>query len=149
MPSFLQFLAVCKQCKAFCCTIVRPLLTEKEKHDILEAGFKDYFIKVKNGVYCIKPGENGKCPYLKNEYSCEIHRVKPELCRIWPVVPRYKNNKRSCIVIKCPLFSYISEKEIQQAKKEANTIPLTIIKHLWNISPEVKKKFKILGYEKK
>jgi hypothetical protein len=39
MPSSLQFLAVCKQCKAFCCTIVRPLLTEKEKHDILEAGF--------------------------------------------------------------------------------------------------------------
>lgn len=141
------FLATCKQCKAFCCTLARPPVTEKERHDILKAGFKDYFIKTECRIYDIKEGDNKQCPYLKHDYSCEIHHVKPKLCKTWPVIPRYRKSKRDYIVVKCPLFSYLSEKEIKQAKKEAETIPLPIIEHLWNISPEMKKKYKVFEYE--
>lgn len=147
MPTSSQFLTVCTQCKAFCCTLVRPPITEKEKHDILRARFKDFFIKVEEGIYEIRPRDSDKCPYLKNDCSCEIHDVKPKLCRIWPVVPQYKNKKLSYIVIKCPLFSYISKKEIQQAKIDAKTIPPQIIRHLWNISSKMKEKYKQFEYE--
>jgi len=148
MPSISHvFLATCKQCKSFCCTLVRPPVTEQERENILKAGFNDYFIHVGNGIYDMESGDNERCPYLKHDYSCEIHSVKPELCRIWPVIPRYKNNKRDCIVIKCPLFPHLSEKEIMQAKKEAETLPLSIIEHLWDISPEIKKKYKVFEYE--
>lgn len=147
MPTSRQTLFVCEQCKAFCCNLVRPPITEQEKQDILEAGFSDYFIDVGNGIYDIKPAKDGTCPYLKRNYSCEIHRVKPKLCRIWPVIPRYKDNKRGCIVVKCPLFPYMSKKEIQQAKKVADTIPPAIIKHLWDISSEMKKKYKRFQYQ--
>lgn len=147
MPNSTQLLQVCIHCKAFCCTLVRPPVTQIEKQDILDAGFKDYFIKVKNGIFTIKAAENGTCPYLKNDYSCEIHHVKPKLCKVWPIIPFYKNNNRGYIVIKCPLFSYLSKNELQQAHKEAEEIPLSIIKHLWNISPDMKKKYKQFEYE--
>ena len=148
MPVSQRFLEVCNQCKALCCTLLRPPVTEKEKQDILKAGFKDHFTKIRDGVYAIKSRNNGNCPYLKEDYSCEIHRVKPTLCKVWPVIPHYQNNKRDCIVIKCPLFPLISKKEFQQTKKEAERIPLPIVQHLWNISPAMKQKYKRFEYEK-
>jgi Fe-S-cluster containining protein len=148
MPISHRFLEVCNQCKALCCTLLSPPVTEKEKNSILQAGFKDHFTKIRNGVYTIKSIDNGNCPYLKEDYSCEIHRVKPTLCKVWPVIPRYQNNKRDSIVIKCPLFPLISKKEFQQTKQEVEKIPLPIIQHLWNISPVMKQKYKRLEYEK-
>ena len=147
MPTSQHFHDVCNRCKAYCCTIVRPPVTEKERQDVLNAGFKDHFIDLGNEIYKIKPGKNDNCPYLKNDYSCEIHTVKPNLCRVWPVVPRSRNTKRSCIVIKCPLYHHLSKGELEQAKKEAEIIPLPIIRHLWTISPKFKNKFKIFEYE--
>jgi len=125
-----------------------PPITEKEKDDILKGGFEDYFMKITDEVYTIKSGDNGKCPYLNEDYSCKIHSVKPTLCKVWPVIPRYQNKKRECIVIKCPLFPLISKKEIQQTKKEAERIPLPIIQHLWTISPAIKQKYKKFEYDK-
>lgn len=148
MPISHRFLEVCNQCKALCCTLLMPPVTEKEKHNILKAGFEDHFAKIGDGVYAIKPGDNGNCPYLKKDYSCKIHGVKPTLCKVWPVIPHYQNNKRDCIVIKCPLFPLISKKEFQQTKKEAERIPLPIVQHLWNISPAMKQKYKRFEYEK-
>ena len=147
MPSSQHFLKVCNQCKAFCCTAVRPPVTEKERQDILNAGFKDYFINIGNGIYEIQAGENGQCPYLKNDYTCEIQSVKPNLCRIWPIIPYFENNKRGYLLIKCPLSPYLSKKELEQAKKEAEDIPLLIIQHLWNISKEKKNQFKKYEYQ--
>jgi len=147
MPMSEQFLSVCNHCKAWCCTLVRPPVTEQEKLDILAAGFNDYFTKDEDDIYTIKPDSNGICPYLKDDYSCEIHQVKPKLCKIWPVIPRYKNNKRDYIVIKCPLFPELSREELKKAKKKAETISTPIIQHLWAISPEMKRKYKQFEYE--
>ena len=147
MPTSSCFLDVCIRCKAYCCTVVQPPVTKKEKQTILTAGFEDHFIDMGNGIFEIKPGKNGNCPYLQNDYSCEIQSVKPQLCSVWPVVPRVKQSKRSYLVIKCPLYQYLSHKEVDQAKKDAEHIPLPIIQHLWNISPALKNKFKIFDYE--
>jgi len=147
MPTSKQFLTVCKKCKALCCTLVLPPVTEEERNAILKAGFTDHFTHIGNGIYTIKPTEQGKCPYLTFDDSCEIHQVKPKLCSVWPVIPHYKNNKRGFIVVKCPLFSQLPKGAIDQAKKEAETIPLPIIHHLWNISSETKKKYKVYDYK--
>jgi Fe-S-cluster containining protein len=128
--------------------LVKPPVTEEEKNAIIEAGFDDYFLYRRHGIYDIKTGMNSRCPYLKNDNSCLIHDVKPILCRIWPVIPRIKNNKRSFIIIKCPLFPHLSKEDIIQAKKEAETIPVEIIQHLWAISKEMKEKYKLFDYEK-
>ena len=148
MPVSSNFLSTCKKCKALCCSLVLPPVTKKERNEILDMGFNDYFTNIGNGIYSIKPTKQGICPYLKSDYSCKINKVKPKLCRIWPVIPRYKNDKRECIVIKCPIFSQISKSDLDQAKKESETIPISIINHLWNISNDTKKKYKLFEYEK-
>lgn len=147
MPVSSNYLSTCKKCKALCCTLVLPPVTRKERDDILDMGFDDHFSSIGNGVYIIKPTKQGNCPYLKTDYTCKINEVKPKLCKIWPVIPRHKNNKRGCIVIKCPIFPQISKDELKQAKKESETIPLPIINHLWDISNETKKKYKQFKYE--
>ena len=147
MPISQRFLPVCNKCNALCCTLVLPPVTKKEKNDIVNAGFPDYFIQIESGIYTIKPTDQGKCPYLSCGDSCTIHQVKPQLCRVWPVIPHYKNNKRGYIVIKCPLFSQLSKEDIKCAKKEAETISIPIIQKLWNISPEIKQKYKVYDYE--
>lgn len=142
-----SFLPTCKRCHAFCCTIVTPLLTPQERDIILQAGYPNRFIKITNDVYRIRPNNRGECPYIQSNYTCEIHHVKPKLCSIWPVIPRNNNNKRSTIVIKCPLFTFLSEDELQQAKKEACAISPSVIFHLWNISSVNKDKAKRFKYE--
>lgn len=147
MPMSQCFLEVCKNCEAYCCGIVRPPVTEKEREEVLGAGYQDYFIEVKNGIYEIKPTRKRLCPYLTEGYSCEIHVVKPQLCRVWPVVPRLRNEKLSFLVIKCPLYQYLSAGEVEQAKREAGCIPRSIITQLWIVSSELKNKFKVFEYE--
>jgi Fe-S-cluster containining protein len=147
MPISQNFLKVCTECKAFCCKIVRPVITEQERRDILNGGFRDYFINIGDGIYEISDGENDKCPYLKNDCTCEIQSVKPNLCRIWPIVPHIKNNKRGYLLIKCPLSKHIADKELELAVKEAGGIPLLIIQHLWDISKEKKNLFKRFKYQ--
>lgn len=147
MPRSPHFRTVCKNCEAYCCGFVRPLVTDKERQDVLGAGFQDYFIEVGNGIYEIKPGRRGFCPYLNEDYSCEIHAVKPRLCRVWPVVPRLRNEKLSFLVVKCPLYRCLTEEEVEEAKKEAACIPRSIIYQLWTLSSELKNKFKIFEYE--
>jgi Fe-S-cluster containining protein len=146
MPTSSKFLSVCKQCKAFCCTAVLPILTDKEKNRILSDGVPNYFIKIDHGLYRIKEGSNGVCPYLTKELSCSIQNLKPKLCKIWPIIPRYKNNIRETLLIHCPLYPFLSDDEIMQAKKEAETLPLDILRHLWDISLESKNKYKRFPY---
>jgi Fe-S-cluster containining protein len=124
-----------------------PPFTKQEKNDILNAGFKGNFIEIEKGIYTFKKQNTHACPYLTNEYSCGIQNVKPKLCKIWPVIPRYKKNKRTYILIKCPLFPSLSPQEIQQTKKEAATIPPRIITLLWTLSQEKKEKYKRFEYE--
>ena len=147
MPNSPTYRDVCKKCKAYCCSIIRPPITLKEKQDIINSGFEDHFIKVANDIFEIKSKNNNKCPYLTKDLTCKIHKVKPQLCKVWPIVPRQDKIKKTFIVIKCPLYQYLSEKELEQAKKEANLISPQIIQHLWKLLPELKNKFKIFDYQ--
>jgi len=147
MPVSPEYLDVCTKCKALCCNLVLPPVTEEERNMVLEAGFPDYFTKVDINIYAIKPGDKGQCPYLKDDYSCEIHQIKPIFCKIWPVIPRDKDNKRGGIIIKCPLYPLLSKDELEKAKKEGENVPLACIHHLWNISEETKQKYKVFEYE--
>ena len=140
--------SVCQECKAFCCRLVTPPVTEKEKQQILKAGFPDFFEKIGTDLYRIKSQDKKRCPYLKKDDSCSIHNVKPELCALWPVVPYYKNKKRGCLIIKCPLHSYLPKKFIDDSMREAKNIPLHIIEQLWKLSPEMKEKYKRFDYQK-
>ena len=142
-----EFLKICKECKAFCCNLVIPPVTEQEKKEILKAGFEDFFIKIGNDIFEMNKDKNKTCPYLNEDYSCKIQHVKPMLCKIWPVIPRNKNNKRVYIVIKCPVYQYLSKDELNQAKKEAEKIPDNVINRLWNISEKTKNKYKKFEYE--
>ncbi len=146
MPKFYKFLEVCKKCKAFCCKLDGPTLTEKEKNKILKAGFKDYFIKIGKGLYDVKTKQQ-VCPYLKKDYSCEIQKVKPRLCLAWPIIPYYKKGKRFYEIIKCPLYPYLNKKEIKKARKEASRISIDMIKNIWEMPLSMKKKIKKFGHE--
>ncbi|MFH1014233.1 MAG: YkgJ family cysteine cluster protein [Thermoplasmatota archaeon] len=148
MPTSSTYRNICTQCKAYCCTLVTPPITEKEKQKILKAGFPDHFEKIEKNLYTIKSEHTNKCPYLKNDYSCSIHTVKPHLCNLWPVVPYNKNNTRGCLLIKCPLFPFLSKKTIDATMKKAATIPLPLVEHLWKLPSKMKEKYKKFDYKK-
>jgi len=147
MPTSQEFLNVCRDCHAFCCTIVRPVLTNQERQRILGEGFPDHFIKIQDNIYEIQLGEKGRCPYLDKNNACLIQRVKPKFCKIWPIVPYIKNKKRGYLVIKCPLFFHISKKKLNETKKQAEEIPDDIIEHLWESTKKKKNRFKIFEYQ--
>jgi len=50
------------------------------------------------------------------------------------------------VIIKCPIFPYIDEKEIRDSCKEAEKIPKYLIEHLWTISKEFKEEYKRFDY---
>jgi Fe-S-cluster containining protein len=137
--SKLKILEICKKCKAHCCKLGDLTVTAKEMDKILKAGFPDHFIKVGKGRYDIK-SENGRCPYLKKDYSCQIYEVRPKFCMIWPVNPEYSENGIGFTVIKCPLFPYLNGSDISKSKKIASEIPLDMIKEIWDIPPRFKER---------
>ena len=147
MPTSEKYLSVCQKCKALCCTLVLPPVTEEERKVVLDAGFDNYFTSIGDGIYSINPTDKGNCPYLKSDFSCGIQSVKPKLCKVWPVIPCYKNNKRGFIVIKCPIYPYLSNEDLEQSKLDAGDISLLVIEKLWDISEDTKKKYKVFEYE--
>lgn len=114
-----KFLLVCKKCKAACCKMGGPNFTEKEMKRVINAGYKNYFFKVKEGIYELK-SKRGRCLYLKEDNSCQIHKVKPISCLCWPVFPNFDKNKKGHIIFGCPMAKILSKKEIEKCKKEAN-----------------------------
>ena len=147
MPASPTFLSVCTKCHAWCCTAVTPPVTKQERDIILQAGFLDYFIQISEDIYKIRAEDQKPCPYLKDDLSCEIQQVKPRLCRIWPVIPRIKHNKKEYILMNCPLTSTLHPSDIQSAKEEAEALPIDLIIHLWDLSPEDKNKYKRFTYK--
>lgn len=116
-----KFLEVCQKCKAACCKMGGPNFTEKEMKKVLKAGYKDYFFKVKPGIYELKT-KKGVCPYLKKDNSCEIHKVKPILCLCHPVFPNFNKKKKGYVIIDCPIAKIMTKKEIEKCKKEADKV---------------------------
>jgi Fe-S-cluster containining protein len=148
MPTSKDFLITCRQCGAWCCMQVLPPVTKKEKERIISAGFPDYFSKVSENVYTIQATNKGICPYLQSNNSCKIQTVKPQLCQVWPVIPRIENGQRGFLIIHCPIYPLLSSETLTHAKSEAAQIPPEIIHQLWSLSPNAKKNYKRFTYEK-
>ena len=134
-----KYLKPCKECNASCCRFGGPIVTEIEREIIVRAGYQDYFIKSDDGLYVVE-GVDYACPYLDDKNSCSIQEVKPRLCRIWPVVPFDKNGERKYMIAECPLTPYVSEGELEEGKKDAEKLPIEIIKRTWNLPEEVQKR---------
>lgn len=112
-------LEICRECKAFCCHLGATDFSEVEKKRVLDAGFKDYFIKLDDDHYEMKC-KNGICPYLNKDYSCMIHDVRPLTCKSFPVYPDSADDETKFLLIKCPLASALSKKDIEVMKKQVN-----------------------------
>jgi len=121
-----KFLQVCKECKAKCCKMGGPDFSEKEMRKVLKVGYKNYFIKVGKNHYELK-SKRGVCPYLKKDFSCEIHEVKPLMCLCWPVVVDIKKGKRKYFLVECPMTSLLTKKDIEKCKNEASKIPKDVL----------------------
>jgi len=121
-----KFLKICKKCKAMCCKVGGPDFTEKEMNKVLKKGYKNYFFKVKPGIYELK-SKKGVCPYLKSDNSCEIQEVKPILCLCHPVFPNFKGEKGYSL-IECPLAKAMTKKQIQKCKKDADKVSKKLMK---------------------
>ncbi len=141
-----KFLNLCNECNAFCCRQRLPPISTNEKKRILDAGYENNFLHLKDDIYTIIPSNKGCCPYLKSDNSCKIQDVKPTFCRIWPIVPRIRNDKRAYLIIKCPIFCLLSKEDIEKSKKEAEKIPEETIIQLWDISDDLKEKYKKFEY---
>ena len=72
---------VCKNCGRCCRLKVEP--SREDIKRIKKAGYKDFLIDEK---YMKKV--NGHCIFLKTKKgisSCTINKIKPELCKKWPI----------------------------------------------------------------
>ncbi len=132
---------VCQKCKASCCKMGGADFTKKEMKKVLNAGFKNCFSKIENNWYELK-SKNGKCPYLSKDYSCSIHKVRPLMCKCWPVYLEFKNNKKRYIIIQCPLTPHLSKKQILMMKKQASKLPKKFVECVKTNLP--KKDFKLI-----
>ena len=137
---------ICIKCGAKCCFLGGPSFTKKEREKILKAGFKDIFIF--SGKYYDLKAKNDKCPFLKNKL-CLIHSIKPIVCKIWPVYPIFKENKRKFIILCCPLSKDLSKKEIKMLKKLAEKIPKGLaVYSISDLSPKTIRRLNKFGWSK-
>jgi len=121
---------ICKNCKAFCCKLGGGDFTEKEMLKVLKAGYKNYFSKIGENHYELK-SKKGICPYLKKDYSCRIYKVRPIMCKCWPVFINVKKNKKEHIIVQCPLTSALTKEQIKAMKKQANKIDTSMISGIY------------------
>jgi Fe-S-cluster containining protein len=137
----------CIKCGAKCCFLGGPIVTKKERNKILKTGFKNVFVKFEK-YYSVK-SKNGKCPFLRDRL-CLINDVKPLMCRIWPVYPVLKGNKRKFMVLDCPLTKQLSQKELQKLKIKAKKLPKELsADKITDLSPLIKKRLNKFGWNKK
>ena len=118
-----KILKICTECKSACCKLAGADFTKKEMQRIVKSGAKIKFNKESENHYEFKTNGKGVCAYLMKNGACEIHRVRPNACRCWPVeYPEFKNGKKIFFLADCPLTKYLSKKEIQELKKLAEKI---------------------------
>lgn len=112
-------LNICQKCRAACCKLSGPCFTKQETKRVLESGYSNHFVKLNEHHFELK-SKKGICPYLTKDCACSIHKVRPVMCRCWPV---YINKKKEFFLVDCPLASFLSNKEINVMKKQASQIP--------------------------
>jgi Fe-S-cluster containining protein len=117
-----NILKVCQTCKAMCCKKTGgPNLNKKEALRILNANCPNYLVKHSEDHYEIK-SKNGTCLYLSPDNSCSIHKLRPTICRCWPIDYEYKNGKIEYYLTNCPLTKLLSKKFIQTLTDQAKLI---------------------------
>ena len=121
-----EYLDICRECKASCCKLGGTNLTKEEVDRVLKNGFENHFFEVKPGVYELKAGEDGVCPYLEEDFSCKIHSVKPLICTCWPIFPEYEEGKINHVLVNCPLAKKMKEEDIESCKKESFCVRLDV-----------------------
>lgn len=91
----------CKQCGVCCYGRGGILVGEKEIRDIAAflgitmEFFQTAYCENINGALSITTGADGYCVFFDRERLCLIHRVKPEVCRLWPFYPALVKDKGS------------------------------------------------------
>lgn len=81
----------CLRCGKCCKLIVK--LNKEDIEKLKRAGKKDF---IHNGKYLKR--YNGRCIFLKtknNISTCTVERIKPRICRIWPLY-KYTSDIRCC-----------------------------------------------------
>ncbi|MFH1500548.1 MAG: YkgJ family cysteine cluster protein [archaeon] len=117
MPIGNKFLKACQECKGKCCKMGGPDFSKAEMEKVLKAGHKNFFVKVSGNHYELK-SKGGVCPYLKNNFSCKIHKVRPLMCICWPAVP-ILNGKKKLYMVECNFTKLLSEKQKKRLVKRA------------------------------
>lgn len=70
-----------------CCTISTEVpLTEEDARRLVESGIgRERFSEVVRGWLLLRNDGEGRCVLLENG-ACTVHAVKPEACRLYPLV---------------------------------------------------------------
>lgn len=113
-------LKICRKCKASCCKLGGADFTKLEMQKVLEEGYPNYFVKINEDHYEMK-SKKGICPYLKKDNSCLIHKIKPSVCKSFPVYINH-DNKNSYLLINCPLSKFLTEKDVKSMKNVAKSV---------------------------
>jgi Fe-S-cluster containining protein len=61
-----------------------PDIDELERKRIEDKGFKDFYETDENGLNWIKRKKDGACMFLTEENTCQIHFVRPAVCKLEP-----------------------------------------------------------------
>ncbi|MCL5876227.1 MAG: YkgJ family cysteine cluster protein [Candidatus Bathyarchaeota archaeon] len=61
-----------------------PDVDEFERKRIEAKGFKDFYETDENGLNWIKHTKNGSCMFLTDAKTCQIHAVRPAVCKLEP-----------------------------------------------------------------
>lgn len=143
----LKIKEICFKCGAKCCFLGGPTITEKERDKISKLGFKNVFI-CQGKFYDLKT-KNDKCPFLENGL-CSVQSAKPLVCKIWPVFPIFRGNKRKFIVLECPLTKHLSKEDMKKLKILAKRVSKELYKaNTTGLSVRNKKKLNEFGWNKR
>ena len=119
-------LEICRKCRASCCKLGGADFTREEMRRVLDMGYPNYFVKINENHYEMK-SERGICPYLKSDYSCLIHDVRPSVCKSFPVYVVCEDNEARFCMMACPLASVLSKNDIEVMKKQASQVKEIIL----------------------
>jgi Fe-S-cluster containining protein len=143
----LKIKEICVKCGAKCCFLGGPTITKKERDKIFKLGFKNVFI-CQGKFYDLK-AKNDRCPFLENNL-CSVQSVKPLVCKIWPVFPIFRGNKRKLIILECPLTKRLSKKDVKKLKILAKRVSRELYKtNTTGLSIRNKKKLNEFGWNKR
>ncbi|MCW3984733.1 MAG: YkgJ family cysteine cluster protein [Candidatus Bathyarchaeota archaeon] len=73
----------CQNC-GVCCRMQPPDVDEFERKRIEDSGFKDFYETDENGLNWIKRKKDGACMFLTGDNTCQIHSVRPAVCKLEP-----------------------------------------------------------------